>query len=326
MSKLVSQYFHQQRHSIVMASKQQPQNQISNSQYDYKFLHGLRGVQDKSVGALLGCMCGDTMGRAVEGSSRPMSYSEVEERQKQRRMFYTDDTEMTYALAKSLVRTGFSDPQDTTNAYTEEFHVRGYSRGTEMLMKMLIRKEITYETSGVHHFEEGSFANGGAMRIAPLAIAYRNAQADKLLEGVKNALYCTHRHPLGIDGAFAQALAIRFLVQNGKEMKRQSESESERVSIKPTEVIQYVFENVESDEMKSKLEVIKRSLEELQQQDNVSDITTEQSWEGIDTDPRWQFDVKVLEQITASFQIKATDAAASSIYVLCRHFQDPLNA
>jgi poly(ADP-ribose) glycohydrolase ARH3 len=51
----------------------------------------------------------------------------------------------------------------------------------------------------------GSFANGGAMRIAPVGLAYRNADAATLQEAVEAALLCTHVHPLGVEGAVAQA-------------------------------------------------------------------------------------------------------------------------
>jgi ADP-ribosylglycohydrolase len=51
----------------------------------------------------------------------------------------------------------------------------------------------------------GSFANGGAMRIAPVGLAYHNADAATLQAAVEAALQCTHVHPLGVEGAVAQA-------------------------------------------------------------------------------------------------------------------------
>lgn len=66
-------------------------------------------------------------------------------------------------------------------------------------------------TTGTQFLPGGSFGNGGAMRIAPVGLAYRNADLDTLNEAVKAALLCTHVHPLGIEGALAQASAVAEL-------------------------------------------------------------------------------------------------------------------
>lgn len=55
----------------------------------------------------------------------------------------------------------------------------------------------------------GSFANGGAMRISPLAIAYRNASATVLRQAVEAAVRGSHRHPEAMDFAVVQAAAVQ---------------------------------------------------------------------------------------------------------------------
>jgi len=57
-------------------------------------------------------------------------------------------------------------------------------------------------------FPEGSFGNGGAMRIAPVGLAYRHAPNDRLHQAVEDALVCTHVHPEAVDGALVQAKAV----------------------------------------------------------------------------------------------------------------------
>eukprot|EP00882_Tetradesmus_deserticola_P032052 GHRQ01036267.1.p1 GENE.GHRQ01036267.1~~GHRQ01036267.1.p1 ORF type:complete len:158 (+),score=67.64 GHRQ01036267.1:138-611(+) len=66
-------------------------------------------------------------------------------------------------------------------------------------------------TTATQFLPGGSFANGGAMRIAPVGLAYRNADAATMQQAVEAALLCTHVHPLGVEGALAQALAVAEL-------------------------------------------------------------------------------------------------------------------
>lgn len=49
------------------------------------------------------------------------------------------------------------------------------------------------------------------MRIAPLALAYRNAPTPQLLAAIERALLPTHIHPLAIDGALMQAAGVAWL-------------------------------------------------------------------------------------------------------------------
>jgi poly(ADP-ribose) glycohydrolase ARH3 len=68
-----------------------------------------------------------------------------------------------------------------------------------------------YRTTGCAIYPKGSFANGGAMRIAPVGLAFRNAGDRALHDAVELALLCTHVHPDAVDAAFAQAKAVAKL-------------------------------------------------------------------------------------------------------------------
>lgn len=59
-------------------------------------------------------------------------------------------------------------------------------------------------------FEGGSFANGGAMRISFLAIAYRKAEAAVLRKAVRLAILSSHRHPEAVDFAVVQARCVQY--------------------------------------------------------------------------------------------------------------------
>jgi ADP-ribosylglycohydrolase len=54
-----------------------------------------------------------------------------------------------------------------------------------------------YTTTATFILENGSYGNGGAMRVSPLAIAYRHADRDVLHQAVTSALQCTHTHTAG---------------------------------------------------------------------------------------------------------------------------------
>lgn len=73
--------------------------------------------------------------------------------------------------------------------------------------------QIDYRECGRILFPDGSFANGGAMRIAPVALSFRDASNDQLYEAVRMAIISSHVHPESIDGAFVLAKAISLALQ-----------------------------------------------------------------------------------------------------------------
>ncbi len=180
---------------------------------------GSTQFEDRCIGAMLGAACGDILGANVEFLTRDeirLQYGRVLEfLDSDWRPFgrYTDDTEMTLALATSLVRCGALDAADCARAYAEFFVSepgRGYGPGVSKILESL-RLGADYRHTGRAVYPEGSYANGGAMRIAPVALAFRNAPAAVLREAVRLAILATHVHPEAVDGAFIQALAIAEL-------------------------------------------------------------------------------------------------------------------
>jgi poly(ADP-ribose) glycohydrolase ARH3 len=69
--------------------------------------------------------------------------------------------------------------------------------------------------SGVHPHEaarsafggEGSLGNGAAMRVAPVAVRYAHDHTA-LMSAARASALVTHAHPLAVDAAVAQAVAI----------------------------------------------------------------------------------------------------------------------
>lgn len=172
--------------------------------------------EDRCIGCLLSTACGDILGAGVEG--QPVDtirgrHGEVRDFLDTFRGFgcYTDDTEMTLALATSLVEKEVADSEDISLKYAEFYEPRrGYGATAHRVMGAL-QNGADYRKTGRIEFSNGSFGNGGAMRIAPVGLAYRHASDDVLHQAVEAALLCTHIHPEAIDGAFIQAKAIAIL-------------------------------------------------------------------------------------------------------------------
>jgi poly(ADP-ribose) glycohydrolase ARH3 len=139
--------------------------------------------EDRCIGSLLGGAAGDILGANLEFLSRKeiqRTYGRVEDFLDSAARplgMFTDDTEMTLALAVSLTECGTLDPKHCATTYSRFFAAeprRGYGPAVSKVMAMLAAGSDPRNT-GRAVYREGSFANGGAMRIAPVGLAFRNA-------------------------------------------------------------------------------------------------------------------------------------------------------
>jgi len=169
-------------------------------------------------GALLGTAVGDALGMPVEGwsnTSIARKYGAIRKMLPARlgRGTYTDDTQMMIALAESMVRCREVNAEDIANTYVKFCDPRrGYGGGALRALQQ-INNGVSWRESGKGNFPGGSYGNGGAMRIAPIGIVYGSGDVERLREVIEAAVYCTHTHPLGIDGAVCQARAIGIVAQ-----------------------------------------------------------------------------------------------------------------
>ena len=177
--------------------------------------------EDRCVGSLLGCASGDILGANFEFKSR----SEIQREHGTVHSFadstwrpfgiYTDDTEMTLALASSIVQRDGVDPEHCAATYASYFSSaprRGYGPSVTKILEMLL-EGADYRLTGTSVHEGGSYGNGGAMRIAPVGLAFRNAEDSVLREAVRLALLPTHVHDEAVDGAFIQAKTIALMAK-----------------------------------------------------------------------------------------------------------------
>ncbi|OQR66792.1 poly(ADP-ribose) glycohydrolase ARH3-like, partial [Tropilaelaps mercedesae] len=131
---------------------------------------------------------------------------------------YTDVTATTLCLAKSLARKRRFDPADVAVRMTNEyFENEPLDREYGNAVRDVFRK---WKHDGVHGEERlygparqqfggmGSFGSGAAMRVAPVAILFKD-DLDAMIETTILQAKMTHAHPTGICAAVLHALALR---------------------------------------------------------------------------------------------------------------------
>ena len=246
--------------------------------------------EDRCIGCLLGTACGDILGAAVEGaavSEIRSQYGEVRNFKDVGRGFgcYTDDTQMTLALLASLVEQGSVDAAHVSAKYAEFYEPwRGYGGAAHRVMRLLADGG-DYRGTGRVQFPEGSFGNGGAMRIAPVGLAYRHAPAAVLMDAVEDALRCTHVHPEAIDGALVQAKAVAMAAT----------AEPERFD--PAGMIETLATVCQTETMQAKLTALAGALRQNEE------------------------DIFVIARVGNG--IRASQAVAAALWAFLRYWQQP---
>ncbi len=143
---------------------------------------------------MIGAIAGDIVGSRFEFNNiHTKDFTLFDEN-----CFFTDDTVMTCAIAEAVM--GDGDYAAAMRRLGNAYPNRGY--GSKFALW------LGRESMGPY----GSFGNGSAMRVSPVAYAYDDLESV-LAEAEKSAAV-THDHPEGIKGAQATAGAI-FLARTG---------------------------------------------------------------------------------------------------------------
>lgn len=130
------------------------------------------------------------------------------------KLTYTDDTAMTKSVGKCLVTydAGVYQKDLAVNFVKEYFFApkRGYGAGvTDLFHKLRKSKFEDFLAPASHQFGgQGSFGNGAAMRISPVALYCLNKPEDFLIDLVTKTSVITHCNPIAINGAILQAFAV----------------------------------------------------------------------------------------------------------------------
>ena len=166
-------------------------------------------LRAKFLGALVGSAVGDAIGASFEG--KPAAEAEEIERAADCRevLTYTDDTHMMIGMAESLVHKEGFDGEHMAHVFIQNYELepwRGYGSGPPTVFRM-IRDGEDWNKAASKLYHGGSYGNGSAMRIAPLAVLYHD-DLTMLREVAYRSSRITHSHPLGMEGAALQAFAV----------------------------------------------------------------------------------------------------------------------
>lgn len=124
---------------------------------------------------------------------------------------WTDDTQFSCQLAKSLIENDGFNPDDLAKRYVELFTsktIRGYGLTTKAAIDNLI-SGVHWSNSGVF----GSYGNGTAMRVSPIGIYFRN-DLTQLIEAATIDAKITHNSDEAVAGSIAIAMTAALACNN----------------------------------------------------------------------------------------------------------------
>lgn len=131
---------------------------------------------------------------------------------------YSDDTQLTLAVVRSIRKDGSFDPEYFVNELVLwPDYARGAGRSVksaaENLRKIRVKwNKNIFKNNKIAYVEAG--ANGAAMRTLPISLINIDKEKKFIVEAIKNAII-THGHPRAIIGAVIIGCAQIYLIRNG---------------------------------------------------------------------------------------------------------------
>jgi ADP-ribosylglycohydrolase len=123
---------------------------------------------------------------------------------------YTDDTQMALSIVETLRTHGEINQTFLATRFGERYDPsRGYGPAMHHILRRINDGEDWQIVAASAFSGQGSFGNGGAMRVAPLG-AYFADDLEIVRAQAFLAAEITHAHPEGIAGAVAVALAAAW--------------------------------------------------------------------------------------------------------------------
>jgi poly(ADP-ribose) glycohydrolase ARH3 len=176
-------------------------------------------LEDRFLGCLLGHAVADAVAAPFEGIPSDVVYREfgpirnILANPPQGVLTYTDDTQMTIAVAEALIADGEIREETLAARFAENYDPgRGYGPSARKVIEAM-RGGEDWRALASNLLPGGSFGNGAAMRVAPVALLFHDDHERLLDQSVLSALP-THTHLLGIEGAQMLALAIAFAMRS----------------------------------------------------------------------------------------------------------------
>ncbi|MBO8190218.1 ADP-ribosylglycohydrolase family protein [Streptomyces oryzae] len=125
---------------------------------------------------------------------------------------WTDDTEMAASVVAVLAAHGHVD-QDALAASFAEHHdfFRGYGPAVNRMLRLIHQEGGDWRELAAALFDgQGSWGNGGAMRVAPLGAWFAD-DPERAAEEAERSATVTHRHPEAVAGTRAVAAAAALV-------------------------------------------------------------------------------------------------------------------
>jgi len=123
---------------------------------------------------------------------------------------WTDDTAMALSLFETLEECGFVDQDVFSRRLTERFVAepwRGFGPGAFRMLGAVAGGTDWRDAVRNMFGGQGSFGNGSAMRIAPLAGYFADDAYERIAEQAALSAQVTHAHEEGVAGGVAAAVA-----------------------------------------------------------------------------------------------------------------------
>jgi len=116
---------------------------------------------------------------------------------------------MTIAMAESLIARGAFDQDHMAETFAAAYWAepgRPYGLGPPEIFEQMMNGQ-TWRHASLSLYDGGSFGNGGAMRVSPAAL-FAAPDLDAVAAVAADSARITHAHPLGLEGAEHQAVAV----------------------------------------------------------------------------------------------------------------------
>ncbi len=167
----------------------------------------------RALVALEGLAIGDAFGALFFKQRDQASRRVVMRRLLPSPWLYTDDTQMALSIVSILRQSGFIEQDQLAASFAEHYEAaRSYGPSMHYQLRSIRAGNPWRETAAQQFSGQGSFGNGGAMRIAPLG-AYFADDLNAVCEQATLATVVTHTHPEAVAGGLAVAVATAYAWQ-----------------------------------------------------------------------------------------------------------------
>ena len=179
--------------------------------------------QERFIGCMLGLAIGDALGFPIEFMNRSeicKIYGKqgvtdfVPELYHQRIGIYSDDTQMSMAVANALLASHLDDLESVMRHIRRQFYEWTESDENNRAPGQTCLDAIANMRRGVHWFSSGDSNSKGStavVRVAPIGLIYHGLPA-RLIEVARAVSIATHGHPTALASAIVAAAAVAYLI------------------------------------------------------------------------------------------------------------------